>query len=70
MTTCGRCSRRIREDDAQTCWLCEDDLCPACWEVYGHCGHKEAAEANRVLHYMPGEDAKRHFILTMVNGRN
>ena len=29
------------------CWYCEGDLCYACWDRYGHCGHAGANELNR-----------------------
>jgi uncharacterized CHY-type Zn-finger protein len=45
-TRCGRCKKEISSVDAETCWYCIEDLCPGCWDEYGHCGHPEADKAN------------------------
>lgn len=42
MTTCGRCHQEVRTGEAETCWYCLADLCYACWDDAGHCGHPEA----------------------------
>ena len=43
---CGRCKRPVRENKAEVCWYCNRAMCYHCWDKYGHCGHKEADEAN------------------------
>lgn len=43
---CGRCGKEINKDSAEVCWFCIDWLCCECWDEYGHCGHREADEAN------------------------
>lgn len=47
LVKCGRCSRRVREVKAETCWWCTEPLCYDCWDRHGHCGHPEAEEMNR-----------------------
>jgi len=41
---CGRCGT---EPADECCWFCQACLCVACWDLYAHCGHPEADEANR-----------------------
>ena len=48
VTTCGRCGRDVVAAMAETCWYCIEDLCSDCWDEYGHCGHAEADETNRL----------------------
>lgn len=43
---CGRCQKEIDKEESEICWYCIDWLCSECWDLYGHCGHKEADEAN------------------------
>jgi len=43
-TLCKRCRKTISE--YEYCWYCMDPLCVECWDEFGHCGHKEADEAN------------------------
>lgn len=45
-TFCARCGQPISDEHPQTCWYCGADICIACWEDPGHCGHPEAAKAN------------------------
>lgn len=47
-TICGRCKRVIRQDHAEICWYCLEDLCYDCWDEYGHCGHPEADKINEI----------------------
>ena len=46
VTYCGRCSKKLHRDQTEVCWYCSGDLCGACWERYGHCGHPEADAIN------------------------
>jgi hypothetical protein len=46
--TCNRCGKVVEEPDAETCWHCMAWLCYDCWDKYGHCGHPEADEQNRL----------------------
>ncbi len=43
---CGRCDKDLIPDDFEYCWYCAGYLCMECWNKYGHCGHREADEAN------------------------
>ena len=45
---CARCSAELPTDDGfpSSCWFCGRDLCTACWEAHGHCGHPEADALN------------------------
>lgn len=57
---CGACGLRLappaREPEA--CWWCNGDLCYACWDEIGHCGHAEAEAVNeRMRHAGPAERA-------------
>jgi len=46
VTYCGRCSKKLHRDQTEVCWYCSGDLCGACWEQHGHCGHPEADAIN------------------------
>lgn len=48
VTQCGRCEKDIDETVAESCWLCDGDLCYECWEEFGHCGHRDADLMNRL----------------------
>ena len=51
---CGRC--RGLSAQAEVCWFCLGDLCAACWDAYGHCGHAEAEAFNeRARAWKPGD---------------
>lgn len=45
---CPRCDTALKEENRYLycCWLCDADICPACWDEKGHCGHPEADAAN------------------------
>ena len=45
MTTCGACTHPI-DGSPEACFWCGGDLCVACWEDIGHCGHEEAEACN------------------------
>lgn len=53
---CGACSKTIPATEAESCWYCQGDLCPSCWDEYGHCGHEEAERFNeRIRKEVQGE---------------
>lgn len=39
---CGKCGFVISESVGECCWFCTGWMCSECWDIYGHCGHKEA----------------------------
>lgn len=54
MSFCGHCDEVVT--DPESCWYCLDDLCPECWEKYGHCGEPEAIEyTERARRWKPGD---------------
>ena len=44
---CGRCGGAIATGHEEGCWWCNENLCSACWNAHGHCGHPEADQANQ-----------------------
>jgi len=46
--TCNRCKQAMlsTESGPEVCWYCLADLCYACWNEIGHCGHAEAEAEN------------------------
>ncbi len=50
---CGRCKKSLTDDTAECCWWCTGWLCKDCWEEFGHCGHPEAEEQNRLARLVP-----------------
>ncbi len=53
---CSRCRAEIPAGREEFCWFCLKELCLSCWELYGHCGHPQAIEANRKARaWKPGD---------------
>ena len=47
--TCDRCQAPLTEATAEHCWFDTDHrLCLRCFDEFGHCGHPEANELNRL----------------------
>ncbi len=44
---CGRCNNQISTSVAECCFWCNGWLCVPCWDEWGHCGHKQAADMLR-----------------------
>lgn len=44
---------------AESCWYCTGDLCPECWDEFGHCGHAEATAINDAMLRADGYDERR-----------
>jgi hypothetical protein len=49
---CARCLGDL-PSSPQLCVACQDYLCLACWEEFGHCGHTEVDRMNEELRASP-----------------
>lgn len=48
---CNRCKAVVAKPEG--CWYCSADLCDACWDEHGHCGHPEAEAQNERARKVP-----------------
>ena len=55
---CGRCGEAVT-DDLWRCWWCGSDMCLACGNAVGHCGHPEAIRENEASRAESYEDRGR-----------